>query len=320
MTAGRKTYIYDGIITLQSPLMHGGETGSNVTPFRREKRIAADGRVKLLPFLSGNSLKHRVIRQPGVDFMIQVLGLPDGWLGDNKEALHLLYSGGAMSKRGANIDLEAWRDLCELVPILGLCGGALGNHMEESYLRVGDAIPICADYLHLIPDDIKPDGDVVHRVEDLMDLRFLTRQDALRRHTQRRMLTSGDAEQQRLIESRQEAAEEGEKPAEKSRQMIAHQEVMLAGTRLYWPLRAIEITDIQHEALACAIAHWKMDPHLGGRSAVGMGRADLVLYGWEAVNHAAPGRTDVDLPLGRRYVEHLREHREEIVRTIRSVK
>jgi CRISPR type IV-associated protein Csf2 len=315
----RATYRYDGVFTLLAPLMHGGETGSNVTPFRREKRITAKGTVKLLPFLSGNALKHRVIRQPGVDFMIRILDLEDGWLGDNREALHLLYSGGSMTKRGATIDLGAWRDLCDLVPVLGLCGGALGNHMEESYLRVGDAIPICADYLHLVPEDYRPDGEVVHEIEDLMDLRFLTRHDALRKHSQRRQLGSGDEDQQRLIEGRSEATEAGGHPVEKSNQMIAHQEVMIAGAQLYWPLRAVDITQLQHEALACAFAQWKTDPYIGGRGSVGYGHADLVMHGWEEVNAAQPVGHEIDRLLGSRYVLHLRDHKHQIVEAIKAV-
>src|SRR5690606_40745463 len=128
------------------------------------KFVMADGTVEELPVISGNSLRGR-LRDLGMAYFCRALGFgretvnPEtgevtGVPGLPLPAFYLLFSGGSLSSgEGAKaLDLRAVQRLQALIPLLGVFGGAVGNHSQAGKLIVDKAYPICAELNHLLPE------------------------------------------------------------------------------------------------------------------------------------------------------------------------
>jgi CRISPR type IV-associated protein Csf2 len=151
-----KTYILEMLITATSPISHNGfERNGNITNVRRIPYVQADGNVEEVPVISGNSLRGK-IRDMSVLAMLERLGY-----GINKEtgevkglnthAFDFLFSGGSLESGGAKgLDLDYFREIKNLIPIMGLLGGAAGNSVLSGKLNVNPLIPICNETIDAI--------------------------------------------------------------------------------------------------------------------------------------------------------------------------
>lgn len=332
-TTERRSLRCDMVFTMLSALHHGQGSDGNVSLFRTGRHVV-DGEVMDLPYLSGNSLKHNVIRVPGVQHMLRVLDVPDGGL--SRPVVHLLWSGGALTTKGSTVDLGAYRALCEMVPIIALCGAAVGNYMVESRLSVGDARPVCVEHASRIPlDRLRAAGLVRHDpppVSHLYDVQLGTRHDPLRSEGPRRYLAPPE---RTLLDDGKSAAlakrEVGEH-VEKgdSQQMLYERQVLAAGTQLHATLYTRDLTRLEEAALWSAVGEWLREPFIGAQRSVGNGHADLRILPSEPIALRYPEWRDTDAPLpagasveGRaadamlgEYEDHLRAQRDEILATL----
>lgn len=154
-----KTYIIEAVVTATSPISHNGfERNGNITNVRRIPYVQRDGNVEEVPIVSGNSLRGK-IRDMSVLAMLERLGY-----GVNKEtgevkglnthAFDFLFSGGSLESGGAKgLDLDYFRKIKELIPIMGLLGGAAGNAVLSGKMNINPLIPICAETLNAILTD-----------------------------------------------------------------------------------------------------------------------------------------------------------------------
>ncbi len=133
------------LFTLLSPLHHGagtaGNTG-NTSLLRRQSMVAPDGDVTAQPMVSGNSLRHS-LRSALAWHLTRTLDIPDGSL--SKPVVDLLWSGGAITRTGAQVDLERGRHVEELTPWLTLMGYSAGSDMVAGSLYVNHAHLVCAE-------------------------------------------------------------------------------------------------------------------------------------------------------------------------------
>lgn len=285
----RRSLRCDLVFTLVSAMHHGQGVDGNVSLFRTG-RFIVHGEVVDLPYLSGNALKHTLIREPGVRHMLRVLEVPDGSLG--KPAIHLLFSGGALSTKGSSVSLAQYRDLCELVPILALVGGAVGNYMLESAISVGDARPVCDEHGCRIPvKDLLDAGliepeEVERPVGHLMDMQMGTRHDPLRSRSVAKLLTA--EEQKLLVEDKSKALatrEAGDHAGKgDSQQMLYERQVMAAGAKLHSRIYTRDLTEMEEAALWSAVGEWLRRPFLGANSSVGNGEATLRILPSEPIS------------------------------------
>src|SRR5690606_24279007 len=136
--------------TALEPIVHGAGTSGN-TQLLRMQEIVYDGVPCRVPFVSGNSVKHR-LRAAAVQYALDAMGVEDHTL--TKAEVVLLFSGGHLSKGGAAIDLEQCRKLEGLLPPLSLCGYSAGNTMTESKIRVSHLHVVCRENAWRLPDDL----------------------------------------------------------------------------------------------------------------------------------------------------------------------
>lgn len=316
-TTGAVTYELAGRMTALSSIIHSspGAQFGIALKFRREKFVLADGSVEELPVISGNSLRGR-LRDLGMAYFCRALGFgrettdPQtgeiiGVPGLPLPAFYLLFSGGSLSSgEGAKaLDLRAVQRLQALIPLLGVFGGAVGNHSQAGKLIVDKAYPICAELNHLLPEPYHSE----HSIWGYLQEERYTRTDDAKNSHYRGLLSEGH--QQALLAgmSAQAITESG------PQQMLYEVETLAAGTAFYWRVLLRDVSEVEFEAFLSAMLEFSKQPYVGGRSAVGHGHVAFECDQWRRIDHRlAPTGTAIDAPIGTRYHQHLEAHAEEI--------
>ena len=315
------TYVFEGVMTALTSISHIGDTFGINAKLRREKIVQPDGSVEEVPIISGNSLRG-ILRDRGMLHMLKTLGY-----GVNREtgevrglslaAFYFLFSGGALTKvagRGLDIDeARRWRDL---IPLVALFGGAMGNQIMPGKAKIGKAIPICSETAHVIPNRFV-DGTGLKSIWDLCQEEAYTRRDDEKSERLRQLiapqvralLEAKATEQRRKASTNEDVVREtGQK-----QQMRYFVETIAAGTQLFWDVTLDDVTDLEFEAFAVALAEFGRFPYIGGKSGVGHGKVAIRFDKWIELNpRIAPVGQEVGLPLGGQYMTHLQEHADEI--------
>jgi CRISPR type IV-associated protein Csf2 len=317
-----QSLIFEGVITALSSISHnGGQSFGVNSKLRREKFVQPDYSVEEIPVLSGNGLRG-MLRDRGMAHMCRALGYGEEGQGLSLPAFHFLFSGGSLTSTGGkSIDMAEARRMRELIPLVGVFGGALGNSIMPGILKCGKAIPICQETRHLIPPRFVPDK--VASIWDYLQEEMYTRKDDAKNErlrdnldTKTRMLLeASDAEKSAKTGTAVMVEETGA-----AQQMRYFVETLVAGTPLYWKLVLDDASDLEFEAfLQCLIEFSKM-PYVGGKSNVGLGEVSLKFDNWLRIDSRMESGTAVSVPIGQRYHEHLQSKAEAIRESLRGVK
>lgn len=312
------TYRFEGIARALSAISHlGDSTGGTTSIFRREKALV-QGRVLDIPIISDNAFRGQ-LRDTGMRFMLRELGEPVL----SPPAFHFLTSGGALTKdAGRGLDIGQARRLRELIPLVGVFGGACGRQILEGKLQVGKWYPICRETVELIPEAYRSLPETAISIYDLTDLHSFTRTDDAKSERWQQYLP---APQRTLLEApKARKTKDGEEIAEKpgiAQQMRYSQEVLVAGTRFYCWLSLQDVTSLEYEAFASALIEWSKAPFVGGQSRHGCGEVELRFDNWMSVSPLArfTEESAVGLPVGSAYVEHLHSQRENILSALGEI-
>lgn len=268
-------------LTLLSPLHHGAGTAGNTAVLRAHEVIQPDGTHVRVPFVSANSVRHG-LRNALAWHLAATLGIEDGSL--TKAAVDLLWSGGAVTATGSQVDLEASRRVEGGYAALALLGFAAKSDIYAGTLRVTDLELACRENAWRAParltsSPLLDQGAAAFRGEE-----FGTRHDVASTPVAR--LVASD-------------------PAVGTTQMIYDRQVLLAGSVLYGHLDlAASATDWHRVVLDAAISLWAPDgeAQLAALSSQGYGRARL---------DYAPDPAALDT-----WTAHLLAHREDILTLI----
>jgi CRISPR type IV-associated protein Csf2 len=316
-----KTLCFEGTMTLLTSCSHIGESFGINSKLRREKIIQPDGSVEDVPIISGNSIRG-ILRDRGMLHMLRTLGY-----GVNEEtgevrglsmaAFYFLFSGGALTKtgdRGLDVDeARRWRDL---IPLVAIFGGAMGNQIMPGKCKIGKAIPICSETAHLLPERFV-NGNELKSIWDLCQEEAYTRRDDEKNEKLRQLIApevrglleaKAAKEREKLGTSDDVAGETGQK-----QQMRYYVETLAAGTRLFWEVTLDDVTDLEFEAFAVCLAEFARWPYIGGKSGVGHGKVAIRFDQWIEINpRIAPTGQAVGFPLGNAYMNHLVERAADI--------
>jgi len=315
------TIVFEGVMIALTSISHIGDTHGIHAKLRREKVVQPDGSVEELPIISGNSLRG-ILRDRGMLHMLRTLGY-----GVNEEtgevqglslaAFYFLFSGGALTSTGARgLDIDEARRWRDLIPLVALFGGAMGNQIMPGKAKIGKAIPICRETAHLLPERFL-DGRELPSIWELCQEESYTRRDDEKSESLRqliappvRALLEAKARDERAKRGTEEdvAGETGQK-----QQVRYHVETLAAGTRLFWDITLDDVTDLEFEALAVTLAEFGRFPYIGGKSGVGHGKVSIRFDQWLEINpRLAPTGQAVGLPLGSLYLAHLQQRGGEI--------
>lgn len=137
----RTTYTINCLSECLSPLTHMSGTSGNEGIVAREP-VHTDKGVLLIPFLSGNAIRHRCVREPGILWLIDryelrgKLTLPQ---------LNFLLHGGNLTQSTGSENTKRIADMHELLPLLRICGGSLSDQILSGSLDCWRGVLICEE-------------------------------------------------------------------------------------------------------------------------------------------------------------------------------
>lgn len=311
---------YAGIVTALTSISHiGPDAGGQTTTsyLRREKFVQPDGSVEMVPVVSGNGMRG-LLRDVGMWQMCKALGYgvnehTGEVTGLNLPAFHFLFSGGTLtSQAGRGLDVAEARRVRELIPLVGLFGGAMGNQIMEGKLRVGKLIPICTETMHLLPDWCA-EGHELRSIYDYIQQEAFTRKDD--EHNERlRQLIAPEVRALLEASAAEKAARRGTPEERPDADVGQHQqmrywlETLGAGTRFHWELALEDVTEVEYDAFWVTLASFGQRPYIGGKAGTGHGKVSVNLRDWFVIDprQASTSRLP-DVPIGARYQAHLRD-------------
>lgn len=120
-----------GVLLLKatSPITHGADTAGNEQIIRREAVSTPLG-VRHVPVITGNSLRHRLFREPIAN------ALSADWK-ITKEQLRWLYNGGALDGKHPNVDVRRMMRCMELLPHIEALGCSMPDTIVSGTLDMG---------------------------------------------------------------------------------------------------------------------------------------------------------------------------------------
>lgn len=318
-----KTLDLTGTLTALSSIAHsGGQSVGINQKLRREKFVQPDGSVEDVPVISGNGLRG-MLRDRGMLHMCRALGYgiseETGEVrGLSLPAFYFLFSGGTLtSEAGRGLDIDYARRLRQLIPLVGLFGGAIGNQIMPGKMRIGKAIPICSETAHLIPERFRGVGRL--SVWGYLQEEMYTRKDDEKNENLRNLIAP---EARTLLDGMRETPkQEVQTDTGQHQQMMYYVETFAAGTSFYWRITVDDASETEFEALLTTLVEFSKVPFVGGKSAAGLGEVSVRFDRWmEIDSRTAPQGREVSFVLGRKYADHLVSRRDEIREMLSGIK
>lgn len=144
-----------------------------------------------------------------------------------------------------------------------------------------------------------------------------TRKDDEKNESLRQLIDPND---RKLLEAKNSVKRDKQKSGDdvdteigKHQQMRYHVETFAAGTRFFTEFILKDPTDIEYESFMITLLEFSRMPFIGGKSAVGHGKIKMQFDKWAEINpNLSLSGTEVDKPIGDRYMEHLKARGSEI--------
>lgn len=281
-----KTHKIHMLLETLSPLTHMMGTNGNEALINREAVIYKD-EIRHLPVISGNAIRHKLIREPGANFVIGACNLAGKM---NIDQLNYLFNGGSLVESSVSCNTRKIADMQTILPLYRLLGGCLKNQVVAGSLNVHRGMLICRENAErissILPDDCKIDN-TIFPAERFIDQYQYTR---------------GDAKKMKDIDFFAAIDElcAGEEK-EKSNLMIFNGQTIVAGTMFYLGFVLNNVSNLELGALFDSLTRW--NGFIGGQGSRGHGRCKIYLVASEGLEVA---------PLIVAYKEHIMSKKEEI--------
>lgn len=237
-----------------APLTHMSRSEGNESLIAIEPIATTEG-VKWVPYLSGNALRHRLVREPGARYLVEQLGLK-GQL--TLQQLNFLFHGGNLTEGGGKENTARIAEMYRLFPLLRLLGGCLPDQVLTGSLHVWRGTLICRENASslqkLLPDGWmqNEDGARLRHAQDYLSGYQYTRSDAQKTHP---TLVSANAAE----------------PVASNLMIFSGQAVM-RGTTFLHGFVVLHPSPLELGALLHAIVLWSSHGTIGGQAARGHGK------------------------------------------------
>lgn len=137
----------------ESPITHQLGTVGNESVVNTEDVRTPLGNIKV-PVISGNAIRHRMLRAPAADYLVEKLELT-GKL--SRDTLNLLYHGGLKREKAKRPSLAGIAEMQRLFPMFRLLGACLPEAIVSGDLSAYRAMLACRENMDriaaLVPDD-----------------------------------------------------------------------------------------------------------------------------------------------------------------------
>lgn len=281
-----------------SEITHMSGSEGNESLVSRQ-RIMTDRGVVGVPFISGNSLRHRLVREPGWRYLIDRLGLSGRM---SLRQLNFTFHGGSLTESTATENTRRIAEWQTLFPLGRLLGGCLPNQMLGGSLLPSHGMLVCEENRSVLQAYLPPDWEFpslpLRLAETFVSGYQYVRNDAAR--------TAPD-----LLRVETASEESGAKPS-KSNQMIFSGQSVMPGATFLISFVIQHATELELGALLLALKHWQQDGGtVGGQGARGHGKLAAKAHVIGSDKH--PGE------LVAAYESHVEANRAECVRWLDEV-
>lgn len=252
-----KSYTLNCISEAVSPITHMSGTAGNEGIVAREPVHTPKG-IMYVPFLSGNALRHRCVREPMAKWLISRYELA-GKL--SLLQLNFLLHGGNLTMSNAHENTRRIAELKEFWPMLRLCGGSLPDQILSGSLDVWRGTLICEE-----------NRDSLSKVLETFPAKRLLSSE---RFLSGYQYTRGDAKKTGLAKERDDLPDE-------TNLMIYSGQAVTRGAFFHHGFVVKHATDLELGCLLLALRLWQADGGtIGGNARLGHGRLKLYLQGCE---------------------------------------
>jgi hypothetical protein len=250
--------------------------------------------IRYVPVLSGNAIRHKMIRHPGAYHLIKTCGLVGKLTLDQA---NYLFNGGSLTESSTSDNLAKIAEMQELLPLIRLLGGSLRNQVISGSLIAKRGMLVCEENRSLIERELPE-----YLLKELPEQRLRSCEDYISRFQYTRM----DAVKLGVI-----APVEND-DREKSNQMIYAGQNIIVGAVFYYGFILQNVSRLEVGATLNALYEWnKTDSTIGGMSRIGHGTLETSLtmekgedFFGDELNHAS---------LIIEYQKHCEENRDKIV-------
>lgn len=311
-----ETKAYEILVTAVTPIAHHAETFGNHSVLARRKIRLPSGEWAHVPAISGDCMRHGLREAAAYAFLDAAGLLDDGSL--TEAALRLLFSGGMVTGRGdgANIKLDDYRTMVDLIPPLALLGGCASNRVIPGRIVAEDALLLCEESVHLASPWMLAHAGTLSGQRSHVDVHQRVRMDATLDPAKRRLL-SGDAralleEQSRVSEQASEEDDAIMRDASKSTMMPRTFEAITAGSLFGWRVQATCTNELDVDTFHAMLASFLGNARVGGKRGTGFGYIRAVAANEVTLRRPADSMHAVDVTaLGPRVGERFRSHVQE---------
>lgn len=269
---------FEFVLRADQPLAHHSESFGNQAIIARRKVRQPDGGWAHVPIVSGDAMRHGMRESSAYVYLDAAGLLSDGGLSES--ALRLLFAGGMVTGSSGGVSkLNDYREMCELVPPLALFGGCAQNRVVPGRLWVDDAVLICSEMAHLLPEwaveVARADGAELETCRSHVEEVQRVRMDPILDPGKRNLLTAGAREhaEQRMLasENASELDDAKAKDESKSTMMPRSFERVVQGSLFYWSVTATVYSDLDDDTFKVACAAFLADARVGGKRGTGHG-------------------------------------------------
>lgn len=242
-----------------SPITHMMGVSGNESVINREK-VFYENAVREIPVLSGNALRHKMIREPGAMYLVDTIGLR-GKL--SIDQANYMFTGGSLTESSTNDNIPLIADMQKISPLFRMLGGSLRNQVIGGSLYVSRGLLCCAENQEIIQ---KLAGDY-----GLPEERLLPAQNFVSKH----QYTRGDAGKNKhsaevLIESTEK---------KDSNLMIYSGENVIQGSLFYHNVTLYNVSPLEVGCALHCISLWQNTGGLiGGSARIGHGKLKSSLW------------------------------------------
>jgi hypothetical protein len=241
------------LATAVTPISHMMGTEGNEAVLMRES-VYHDGQIKRIPVISGNAIRHRMIRDPGAMYLVDVMGLRGKLTID---IANYLFNGGSLTESSTNDNLKRIAEMQELFPLIRLLGGSLRNQIIGGSLVTYRGILICeenrANLDNLLGCGFLSDNQM-KSAEEFVSNQTYTRCDVTKRKDSTEIL------------------DPKEKAPEKSTMMPYSGQVVIPGAKFLMGFHLQGVSVLEVGALYHALQMWEASgATIGGSSRIGHG-------------------------------------------------
>lgn len=270
-----KSYTIQCLSEAVSPITHMSGTAGNEGIVAREP-VHTDRGVMMIPFLSGNALRHRCVREPMALWLIDRYGLK-GKL--SLLQLNFLLHGGSLTQSNAHENTRRIAEMHEYWPMLRVCGGSLPDQILAGAMDVWRGTLVCEENRQALAMTMGR----VPASRMLSSERFLSGY----------QYTRGDAKKSGLSRERDDITEE-------SNLMIYSGQAVTRGALFHHGFVLKHVNEIELGCLLLSLRLWQAGGGtIGGNARLGHGRLRLELI--DQVDDDAIVKAYVD------YVDSVRE-------------